>query len=281
MMFILLNSPKFSSTRTLRYIVNFVLLTCHQASSAILQYYLFQSSKSNKEFWSTLKLTWQQCADLPAKRWVTSVAELDGKVYISVMDGDCSYTDPFVYNVTNDVWTLLPCAKFSLVAVHNMGHLLAIGEFSRCNNVSAVSDKVYLWDRKANWVTPYPNMLTGRCVSSAVCHQFAVIVAGGISCLNPSTMTRAVEVLHIDSENIGNSYWSIVERLPHVVCGAVPLIVDENIYIAIGTDNEPGYSTLSIITASIPKLLHSSNASINGQVWEKLPDMPCMRFILH
>ena len=250
----------------------------------MLQYYLFQSSKSSKEFWSMLKLTWQQCADLPGKRWVTSVAELDGKIYVSVMDGDCSYTDPFVYDTTNDVWTLLPplpCAKFSLVAVHNMGHLLAVGGLSRCNDVLTMSDKVYLWDGKTSWVTPYPSMPAGRCMSSVACHHFAVIIAGGISCFNPYTMTRAVEVLHIDSENTANSFWSVVERLPHVVCDAVPLIVDENIYVAIGTDNEQGSSTLSIITASLPKLLQSSNASGDGQVWEKLPDMPCGSFSIN
>ena len=250
----------------------------------MLQYFLFQSSKSSKEFWSTLKLTWQQCADLPGRRWVTSVADLDGKVYVSVMDGDCSYTDPFVYDTTNDVWTLLPplpCAKFSLVAVHNMGHLLAVGGFSRCHDVLTMSDKVYLWDGKTSWVTPYPSMPTGRCMSSVASYHFAVIVAGGISCFNPYTMTRAVEVLHIDSENTANSFWSVVERLPHVVCDAVPLIIDENIYVAIGTDNEQGASTLSIVTASLPKLLQSSNASGDGQVWEKLPDMPCGSFSIN
>lgn len=213
------------------------------------------------------------------------MAELDGNVYISVMDGDCSYTDPFVYNTSSNAWGLLPplpCGKFSLVAVQSMGQLLAIGGSSRCNDVLTMSNKVYMWDdKKADWVNPYPNMPTGRCVASTICHQYTVIVAGGIVGLRPYVMTRAVEVLHIERENLSNSYWSVVERLPYVVCDAVPLIVDENVYIAIGTDNEQGSSTLSIVTASLPKLLESSNAFSHGQVWEKLPDLPCASFSIN
>lgn len=200
------------------------------------------------------------------------------------MDGEGSYTDPFVYDTNDNIWSLLPplpCAKFSLVAVHSMGQLLAVGGFSLCDKIPVVSDKVYLWDGKANWVIHYPNMPTARCVSSTICHHYAAIVAGGIASLRPYAMTRAVEVLHINNENASDSHWSVVERLPHVVCDAVPLIIDENLYIATGTDNEHGYSTLNIITASLPELLKSSNAPGNGQAWKKLPDMPCASFSIN
>ena len=52
---------------------------------------MFQVNKSSSDFWNSLKLTWQQCADLPSKYWATSVAELDGKVYVAIANskGGC------------------------------------------------------------------------------------------------------------------------------------------------------------------------------------------------
>ena len=47
---------------------------------------MFQVNKSTIDFWRNLKLTWQQCADLPDKCWASSVAELNGKVYATIMD---------------------------------------------------------------------------------------------------------------------------------------------------------------------------------------------------
>ena len=59
---------------------------------------------------------------------------------------------------------------------------------------------MFLWDEKYNkWLTPYPNMPTARCHSSNISHELTVIVAGGITCDDPVTITRAVEVLHQDS----------------------------------------------------------------------------------
>ena len=56
---------------------------------------------------------------------------------------------------------------------------------------------------------------------------------------------------------------------------AIPLIIDERLYIA-GGHGEDGRSKCKIVTASLPALLQSSNnnnTDIN-QVWSKLPDIP-------
>ena len=103
-----------------------------------------------------------------------------------------------------------------------------------------------------------------------------MIVAGGIICFDPVAMTRAVEVLHIKEHTwLTKSYWSVVEQLPHVVCAAIPLIVNDNLYIAVGSDKKTGASTRNVLTAFLPELLQSSNKrTSSGQVWNKLPDMP-------
>ena len=248
----------------------------------------FQVNKSSSDFWDNLKVTWQQCADLPVKCLATSVAELDGKVYVSGESEDGGYHDPLMYDSNKDQWSTLPalpCWYFSLVTVTEKKQLLAIGGNIRNNGVVERSNKVFLWNEKYNkWLTPYPNMPTARHSSSSISLGLTVIVAGGITCLNldPSTITRSVEVLHINDNNLHDSYWSVVEQLPHVVFDAIPLIVNDKLYIAQGYDTNLASSTCNVVTASLPELLQSSNNNTSSsQVWSKLPDMPYSSFSIN
>ena len=239
----------------------------------------FQVNKSSSDFWNNLKVTWQQCADLPVKFWANSVAELDGKMYMSGQCSEGGYTDPIVYDSNEDRWSTLPdlpYVHFSLVTVTEKKQLLAIGGAIINNGVNEYSNKVFLWDEKYNkWLTPYPNMPTARKYCSSISHGLTVIIAGGITCSDPPTMTRSVEVLHINDNNLHDSFWSVVEQLPHVVWDAIPLIVNDKLYIAQGYDTHPGSSTCNVVTASLPELLQSSNNNTSSsQVWSKLPDMP-------
>ena len=62
-------------------------------------------------------------------------------------------------------------------------------------------------------------------------------------------MTRAVEVLHITEDgSFTKSYWSVVEQLPYVVWDAIPLIVNDELYIAQGYDKECGTITCNVAT---------------------------------
>lgn len=155
---------------------------------------------------------------MPTKRWITSIAELDGIVFTTVMDGTASYSDPFVYDFNEDSWAImpnLPCARFCLVVVHDLKQLLAVGGFSKCNGVLEISNRVYFWDvEKGIWTTPYPNMPTARCICSGIGHESSVIVAGGTTCLDSMTNTNAVEILNINRNQLSDSYWSTVEQLP-------------------------------------------------------------------
>ena len=235
-----------------------------------------QVSKSSSDFWDNLKLTWQQCADLPVKCWATSVTELDGKVYITAKGDSTNYVNPVMYDSYEDEWSILPGlphARFSLVAVPYKKQLLAIGGTSN----DEVSNQVFAWDENdKSWTTPYPNMPTARFDCCSISHGSAVIVAGGLTCHRPWTNTGAVEVLHIVDElsSFYESYWTKVEQLPYAVYELVPLKIDDNVYIAVGFDDDNG-STCNTVTASIPELLQSSiRKTRSGKVWHKLPDMP-------
>ena len=243
---------------------------------------MFQVNKSSSDFWNSLKLTWRGCTDLPLKHFATSAAELDGKVYVATVGSAGAHFDPLMYDSNKDQWSTLPAlpyVRFSLVTVPDRKKLLAIGGVVNNNGVIEISSKVFLWDEENRmWTTPYPNMPTVRCHCSSISHGSTVIVAGGVTCWDPWTMTKAVEVLHIKERSLfTRSHWSMVEQLPHVVWDAIPLIVDDKLYVASGFDKIDGGSTCNMVTASLPELLQSSNKLKNtssSQVWYKLPDMP-------
>ena len=242
---------------------------------------MFQVNKSSSDFWNSLKLIWQQCADLPAKYFVISAAEMDGKVYVTIS------FEPLMYDSNNDQWSILPAlpyVRFSLITVPDRKQLLAIGGVVDNNGLIEISNKVFLWDEEnRKWTTPYPNMPTARYNCSSISHGSTVIVTGGVTCRDPWTITRAVEVLHIkEHSQFTQSYWSVVEQLPHIVFGAIPLIVNDNLYITAGYDKTSGATTCNVVTASLPELLQSSNKNTSsGQVWNKLPDMPYPSHINH
>ena len=231
---------------------------------------VFQVNESSIDFWNNIKLTWQQCADLPVRCYASSVAELDGKVYIAVACNKDYYFVPLMYDSHMDKWSILPelpHVRFSLVAVPYKKQLLAIGGVSN----TGVYNKVFAWDENnKKWTTPYYGMPTARYDCCSISHGSAVIVVGGVICPNPYTLTGAVEVLHFGSW-FSKPYWSEVKQLPYVVHEALPFIIDDNLYIAEGFDDN-GESTCNIVTASLPELLQSKARS--GEIWNRLPDMP-------
>ena len=240
---------------------------------------MFQVNKSSSDFWNSFKLTWQQCADLPLKCWAISVAELDGKVYVAITDSKYALRDPLMYDSSKDQWSTLPelpYVNFSLVTVPDRKQLLAIGGVTIKNGVVEITNKVFLWDKmNRKWTTPYPSMPTARSSCSSISHGLTVIVAGGVTCWDPWTMTGAVEVLHIKEHLFAKPHWSVVKQLTHIVRNAVPLIVNDKLYITVGYDKAYGASTCNVVTASLPELLQSSNKNTNSnQVWYKLPDIP-------
>ena len=242
---------------------------------------IFQVNKSSSDFWKSLEITWQQCANLPQKVWALSVAELDGNVYATVIDVEGAYFHPLMYDSNNDQWSslpALPCAYFSLVTIPDRKQLLAIGGVARNNRFT---NKVFLWNEKSRkWTTPYPKMPTARGYCSSISHGPSVIVAGGITCSNPWTITRAVEVL--DTKELTTPHWSVVEQLPYGVWLPIPVIINDKLYLAQGYNEDIIHGGCNVITASLSELLQSSNKNTSsGQVWHKLPDMPYSSFSIN
>ena len=163
--------------------------------------------------------------------------------------------------------------NFSLVAVKQINSILAIGGHTQYTN--QISDQVFKWNGIDCWLKDLPSMNIARYCSSTVSHDALVIVAGGIINQQPETSTKEIEVL-----SLNDLQWIRVEPLPHVVHGAIPLIIENSVYYAVGYDDQVRVnnrldSTCNIVKAYIPDLLGNNNATINnGSVWKKLTDMP-------
>ena len=236
---------------------------------------MLQIGIKSLDFWKSLNPVWTKCADLPGPYWITSVAELDGTVYVTPLLNEGGLPYPLKYDFNKNQWSILPdlpCVQFTLVAIPDLKQLLAIGGLSRDNFHSELtpSDKIFVWDG-ARWIAPYSNMPTARYQSSAVCYQSKVIVAGGVIKNGPPrVMTRAVEVLNIE---INFSYWSKVEQLPYISNQPSSLLIDDMLYITVGFNKLDEIQT-SIVAASLPALLQNHLYASGGQIWEKCPDLP-------
>ena len=74
----------------------------------------------------------------------------------------------------------------------------------------------------------------------------------------------------------------MVEHLPFAVYKAIPLIVNDKIYLTQGYDTYGGSSTCNILAASLSELLQSVNKNTSSsQVWKMLPDMPYSSFSIN
>ena len=205
------------------------------------------------------------------------MAELDGKVFAAMMTSGSAYASPFVYNPYKDEWRSLPslpCIHFGVATINQSKRLLVIGGTINTKEGIEISNKLFVWDDTIKrWTTPYPKMPTARYCCSCISYGSFVIVAGGIISLNPPKLTRMVEVLCI--KDFTYPYWTVVEQLPFAMYEAIPLIVNNKLYLARGYHTYGGTGTCSIITASLPELLHSNNNQIStSQIWKKLPDLP-------
>ena len=247
--------------------------------------YVYQFNRNSSVFWNNFNQTWQQCPRTPEECFVTSVTEMDRKVYVSTL---LSKTfAPFMYDIEKKQWSPMPTISrdyYVLVAVHSKRHLLAVG--GSVYGAGGVSNEICLWDEKhKEWVVQYPNMPTPRCSVTSICYHSAVIVAGGITCWSPWTLARVVEVLHINDTSLSDSHWSTVEQLPCAIYAAIPLLYDNTLYISSYIDCDDFHhdstydgfcrNTFTVLTASVSNLLKSNNNNTSGNsLWNKLPDVP-------
>ena len=210
--------------------------------------------------------------------------EMDGDVYISGRSQSTHFINVLHYSQANNSWSILnhlPCTHSSLAVVRSKSQLITVGgiypdvrddvNFEE-DTPPKLSGKVLTWDAQMEcWVNAYPDVPTARCSATAVGHGSTVIVAGGVTGWEPTvTSTSVVEVMMVDDIPL-RSQWITVQSLPYPSSFALPMIIDDQLYIASGYSGDK--TTCGVLTAAVAKLVDTKKDDAIF-VWEKMSDLP-------
>ena len=173
-----------------------------------------------------------------------------------------------VYQITRGVdrWNVLPNhPHFSFgLAIFDDGFVTTVGGW----NGVTYSNRLLTLTHERRWVERYPAMPTARIEASVVNTQHVLVVAGGYN----GGMLDVVEVLTLYSMQ-----WGTASRLPHPFYMASAVVCGDRVYLA-GGYVAPDVKSKSLLTCSIPDLLHSlptsSLGAIGGQVWKEAQKLP-------
>ena len=193
------------------------------------------------------KLTWWNCPEAPEAMSRGSVAVDGTTAYLN----DHGSTRVHQYHSDCQKWSPLP----NLPHTHSTlviadGRLTSVGGYlgqgQATSSLLSLSGKRLL-GRK--WSSHFPQMISKRCNTAAVCTGRILIIAGGD---NGREYLATVEVLDMDSRK-----WSTVSSLPHPFSQATISICGERLYMLGGYDHKIGDAEDSIFTCSIAELLQS------------------------
>ena len=181
-------------------------------------------------------MSWQKESKAPNKMHRGSAVSDSNMAYFSSSMSDRVHS----YNSATREWCRLPDTPypddFNLVVVQHMltivgGEILTLmGE-----------------GREKKWLHYFPEMLTWRNSTAAVCSGHSLIVAGGA---HDRYILSTVEVLDTDTYQ-----WSIASPLTLPFAGAQLSICGERLYV-VGGSNLCG-RTQSVLSCSVPELLRS------------------------
>lgn len=220
-------------------------------------------------YWNQLRKVWGNCANLPKKERVDTVAVINGKIYVTGNSQDSM----FCYCSATDTWStlpMLPMFGFSLACVSETKQLLAIGGASFKKQISSRVRLFHTIDKC--WHDDYITckMSVARYNATAVCYQSSVIIVGGLVDADMTT-TQTVEVLKVIPESLSSSYWYRVQSMPYGTAIPMTAIINDTFYVAGGyiMDASMCYMT----SVSITELLNSKGNTPN--IWSDISPLPC------
>ena len=224
---------------------------------------------------SNTELRWIDGGRAPCKMW-GGVATVDGCVaYFRCAPVD-KEVPVYLFDFTTQKWSALskcPSYGFSLAIVNTF--LTAIG--GKMPNGKVSSTLLSLIDNK--WTEHFLPMPTKRLVTTAVCNDSYLVVAGGWGEGNKRLST-------VEMMNTNTRQWFTASSLPHPLSEASATLCGDQVYILAGF-HEKGKSK-SVFTCSLDALFQSCQSQSLGlrlralsspnrgrtKVWQKLLDTP-------
>ena len=218
----------------------------------------------------TMRLNWSggNSASCEMYRWCDAVMG-DGVVYFRKA-GLNNFHSNYCYSTANRRWNRLPVCPLGHPTLTIIdGQLTAIGDKNPLSNeLSTLQGR----GRNQLWITVYPPMPTRRYLTTALCTEAALLVAGGVD--ESNRLLKTVEVMHNE-----NRQWSTAASLPLPLTRCSVTLLDGCVYLLGGmTVNE---SSRRVLYCSLRHLLDScrlqSSTSPNRgrvNVWNILANLP-------
>ena len=228
----------------------------------------------------SIHLRWRKSGRAPQKMR-RGAAVVNGR--LAYFNGSGSSTVHAYDSPTQQWFTLPQCPQSccSLAVVNSL--LTAIGGKQSGQATNTLLSLTWE-DLGRKWLKEFPPMPTKRWHTAAVCSAKSLIVAGGTTGAgNCEDNLATVEVM--DTETC---QWFTASSLPHPFAWASATIHGDRLYMLGGNDTNG--ETTSVLTCSLPDLLHSCQPSsvpslggrlkraltlaVQRQVWQKVADVP-------
>ena len=229
---------------------------------------LFQTCPPS-ELQLPLRLRWERCSDMVygMTDYPYSVM-LHRKIYIGggSAGNDSENRTIQVYDMDNDVWSILPRYEymwFAMTVVNS--HLTLIGGKNiSTRRTTEVTNQLAAFDPTSkNWTYPYPPMPTRRYVPAVSTYDIWLLVAGGI---NIGDLTE-VELL-----NTSTNQWLSASPLPTPCGDMISTILQDDWYLVT--------SRKQVVCVSLPDIVSrivspepTTDRSYYA-IWRHLPNTP-------
>ena len=207
------------------------------------------------------KLIWRKCPKVPEAMRRGSAATDGTNAYFNSWGS----TKVHQYHSYSEQWSQLPDlphAESTLVVADSK--LTSVGGYTRGRAYDTLFSLVEE-GKERKWLQHLPPMCNKRFFAAAVCNGRFLIVAGGNDERNELT---TVEVLNLDSQQ-----WSAACSLPHPIDETTTSICGGRLYMVGGFDATT-FDTRSVLTCSIPELLHSCQTPSMSTIWQWVADAP-------
>ena len=206
-------------------------------------------SKEQSSSRVSIKLTWREGEKAPCEIGSSySAVTDDGTLYIRKWNREVH-----AYSVRSSSWSQLPRSPTYSCPSVIINNLLTLVGGWRGDTVTNQLLSLTGAGSGRRWTEEFPPMLTKREVSTALCTETTLIVAGGRA--QDRSLLNTTEVM-----NIATKQWSTATALPQSVIRAPAAVCGNQVYILGGS---------SMYTCSVTTLTQSHSSNIVG-VWSQI-----------
>lgn len=191
---------------------------------------------------------------------------LDRKLYIGggSAGNDSENRTIQVYNMDNDVWSILPRYEYMWFAMTVVNSRLTLvgGKSIRSRTRRATNQLAAFDPTSKNWTYPYPPMPTPRFGPAVSTYDIWLLVAGGMD---------ICDLTEVELLNTSTNQWLSASPLPTPCGGMISIILEDDWYLVTSRKKVVCVSLPDIVSQIVPP---QSTTYKSYAIWRHLPDTP-------